>query len=320
MQISVIIPIYKVEKYIERCLLSVINQSIQGLECVLVNDASPDNSKTIVGQVLSEYHGNISFQWIENERNQGVAFTRNKGIEAATGDYLYFLDADDELLPMSLQVLFDAAERNQADMVLGEVQVLGLSKSPFARMPLKKETHFSGQAVLSSFLQKQWYDMACNKLIKRTIFNDWPQAFPQGIIHGEDSLFSFRLAHKIRSLVIVSDITYLYYIHSESITRQKSKKNIDSIYSVIQAMVEESHRQKILETPELLPFLEGQRIYFIKSLLRGRFPKSFIRAQKEKINELYRNQVWVKGKRKAEFIFKDFVLTILQLFSPFFVK
>ena len=97
--VSIIIPVYNVEQYIESCLLSVINQNYKGdIECVIVNDCTPDQSMVVVHKILSDYDGNILFKIVDHKENRGLSASRNSGVRVATGDYLYFLDSDDILV------------------------------------------------------------------------------------------------------------------------------------------------------------------------------------------------------------------------------
>ena len=89
--VSIIIPVYNVEQYIESCLYSVINQTYKGtLECIIVNDCTPDQSMEVVNRLLSVYQGNILFKIINHQENKGLSAARNSGVKIAKGDYLYF--------------------------------------------------------------------------------------------------------------------------------------------------------------------------------------------------------------------------------------
>ena len=101
MTISVIIPIYKVQEYVRRCLESVIAQECDrfSIECLIINDCTPDDSMTIVHDVISSYQGNsIEFKVIHHQKNMGLSVARNTGIKAATGDFIYFIDSDDHIM------------------------------------------------------------------------------------------------------------------------------------------------------------------------------------------------------------------------------
>jgi len=100
MIISVIIPIYNVEKFIRRCLESVIAQECAefDIECILVDDCSVDMSMVIAKEIIDHYHGQISFHILSNSENQGPSVSRNNGMMIAKGDYVFFLDSDDSIL------------------------------------------------------------------------------------------------------------------------------------------------------------------------------------------------------------------------------
>ena len=103
MRISIIIPVYNVELYVEECLQSVANQTMtEGIECIIVDDRGQDNSAAIAKQYIDSYKGDIRFTFIQREKNGGLSAARNTGIEAATGEYVYFLDSDDYLVPSEI--------------------------------------------------------------------------------------------------------------------------------------------------------------------------------------------------------------------------
>lgn len=96
-KISIIVPIYNVEKYIKSCIDSIIQQDYPNIECIFVNDCTQDKSMIIVNNCLNKYKGSIEFKIINHENNLGLSAARNTGVKRSTGDYLYFLDSDDEL-------------------------------------------------------------------------------------------------------------------------------------------------------------------------------------------------------------------------------
>ena len=97
MDVSIIIPVYKVEKYITRCIQSIMNQSCKNIqiECIIIDDCTPDASIDIVNGVLSGYKGDVKFIILRHEKNSGLSAARNTGIKASTGRYLMFVDSDD---------------------------------------------------------------------------------------------------------------------------------------------------------------------------------------------------------------------------------
>ena len=104
MKISIVIPVYNVSNYIERCLRSVINQIYNGeIECIIVDDASPDNSINICESIIKQYNGNIHFHIIHHKTNMGLSSARNTGTKNATGQFIFYLDSDDFISPNCIE-------------------------------------------------------------------------------------------------------------------------------------------------------------------------------------------------------------------------
>jgi glycosyltransferase involved in cell wall biosynthesis len=116
LKISIIIPIYKVESYIERCNTSVLRQTYRNLEVILVDDYTPDSSMEIAKAVINENQNcGMNFVFLKHDHNFGLSAARNTGINAATGDYLFFLDSDDELPNLAIENLYAEVVNKYAD-------------------------------------------------------------------------------------------------------------------------------------------------------------------------------------------------------------
>ena len=111
--ISIIIPIYNVEKYVAECLNSVISQTYDHskIECIIVNDCTPDKSMDIVNKIIGKYSGEMTFITHRHKENKGLSSARNTGISIATGEFLYFLDSDDYIYPNSIELLMEGVEK-----------------------------------------------------------------------------------------------------------------------------------------------------------------------------------------------------------------
>ncbi|WP_294588175.1 glycosyltransferase family 2 protein [uncultured Bacteroides sp.] len=225
MKVSVVIPIYNVSKYIERCLLSVLNQTWQDLEIILVNDCTPDNSMEIVERVIASYSCAQYMKILVHEKNRGLSAARNTGIMEATGEYLYFLDSDDYIPERSIELLAKEAERNLSDFVIGNYEIAGNKRwAP----PLSLDTgYYNGNAVIfSHYVHDKWYVMAWNKLVNRVFLQQNNLYFQEGVVH-EDDLWSFKLACTAQSMFTVNQITYYYYMQPNSIMRAPSLRNLE---------------------------------------------------------------------------------------------
>ena len=225
MKVSIIVPVYNVAKYIERCLLSVLNQTWPDLEVILVNDCTPDNSMEIVRRVVASHPRGAVVRCLEHEENRGLSAARNTGILASVGDYLYFLDSDDYISANAIELLADAAVQKRPDFVIGNYEVTGARRwAP----PLSLGTGFyEGNAlVLSTYVQGKWYVMAWNKLVSRPLVLQHKLYFQEGIVH-EDDLWSFKLACMSQSMYVVNETTYYYSMQPDSIMRAPSMRNLE---------------------------------------------------------------------------------------------
>ena len=125
-ELSIIIPVYNVENFITECLNSIISQTYDNFECIIVDDCSPDRSADIASDIINHYQGNIEFKLLHHDTNKGPSAARNIGIQQSTTDYVFFLDSDDRLYPNSIETLVNELKRHtNADIIDGEVIFFG---------------------------------------------------------------------------------------------------------------------------------------------------------------------------------------------------
>lgn len=234
MKVSVIIPVYNVVLFIERCLLSALNQTWNDLEIILVNDCTPDNSMEVVAEVLKVHPRSSIVKIISHQQNKGLSAARNTGIYNSQGDYLYFLDSDDYLPLNSIELLALEAKLHNVDFVIGDCKVVGKIRSipPLCLPSCSLKTNLD---ILSTYAKSKWPVMACNKLVKHSFLLNECLYFREGILH-EDDLWTFMLACKASNAYIVHEITYYYFMQSNSITGNPSIKNLESRISIIQCI------------------------------------------------------------------------------------
>jgi len=259
MKISVIIPIYNSEPYIERCLHSVLQQTCDNLEILLVDDCGTDKSMQLVSALL-QGAGPASAKTVKifsHSENRGLSAARNTGLRAATGQYVFFLDSDDELPPRALENLQKtAALYSHPHMVCGAVDVV--PASPHAQHISEKTPAYveGNKAVSRTILTRQIPIMACNKLVDREFLISNKLFFEEGLIH-EDNLWSFMLAPHMHNLAITRQITYLYHLNKTGLTRQRvTPQQIESIQSIITRQIEQLSDNRVLRS------LQQGYIYF----------------------------------------------------------
>lgn len=230
MKISIIIPVYKVELYIRKCIESVINQDYDGqIECIIVDDATPDNSITIAKNLISDYRGYIEFQIIRHEKNNGLSAARNTGIMASKGDYIYFLDSDDYIEPYCISSMCDIIKKYPDVEIVqagtnsswGDFNLVGRNDLPDYTENRKwiKKTFLKRNL----FLVTSW-----NKLIKKSFVVNNKLYFKEGIVH-EDEHWNFFACKYLSSFAICRKNTYNYITRDGSIMQENNeKKNIES--------------------------------------------------------------------------------------------
>ena len=207
LDLSIIIPVYNVEAYIEECLASVVAQSDAkaNIECIIVDDCSPDGSMDIVRRFVDNYQGAVLFRTLRHEVNRGISAARNTGVEAATGDYVFFIDSDDYLMEHGLKTLVDGLLANpDADVVQGNS--LFLDKKAYSKrqepIVLLSKKERLGALVNLIFPVNAW-----NRLIRRNVLINNHIYFVEGIIF-EDYLWSYQLMDVAQKVLVLPQVTY----------------------------------------------------------------------------------------------------------------
>jgi glycosyltransferase involved in cell wall biosynthesis len=209
LKVSVIIPVFNVEQYLRQCLASVVSQSLRDIEIICINDASPDNSQSILDEYAAE---NSRFMMLRHENNKGLAASRNTGLDVATGEYIYFLDSDDYLANKNvLERLYSAACVDDADEVIGGVlkwhEHTGESYLDWHKHYLKREIH--GEH-LSNLPQLRCNVVAWNKLIKKSLIDQYSIRFDERLRKHEDNPFSCMVHILSDKISIIPNTAYIY--------------------------------------------------------------------------------------------------------------
>lgn len=224
--ISIIIPVYMVERYIERCVRSIISQTnhkVQ-IECILVDDASPDNSISIVNQLLYSYEGSTDFKIVKHKMNLGLSEARNTGIRHATGDYFLFVDSDDYITEDCIEKFMETIELYpNVEVVKGNhIGRMGVNVSRVPQSPMGNDS------LMELFYLSYIPCMAWNTLIKRSVIEKWQLFFVPGILY-EDSLWSYQLFRHVDSFVFIADRTYYYEEYNDNSITSGNKNLPDSL-------------------------------------------------------------------------------------------
>ncbi|MBQ4614805.1 MAG: glycosyltransferase family 2 protein [Akkermansia sp.] len=215
--ISIIIPVYKVEAYIQPCIASVINQTHRHLEILLVDDCGDDQSITLAEELLRP--SGLEWKVLRHEKNRGLSAARNTGAAHAQGNYLFFLDSDDYLAPHALEKLLRKAQETQADMVFGNL-VYDTDGVLAPCMWTRQKDAPAPTDPLNAHVRRLAFPMAWNRLIKRDFYTSSGVSFIEGLIH-EDEPWSFSLIVRTGKVAFVQATTYYYRQRSGAITSEK---------------------------------------------------------------------------------------------------
>lgn len=243
-KISVIVPVYNVENYLAKCLDSLVNQTYQNIEILVVNDGSKDNSEQIIQEYAQKYPEKIkSF----TKENGGLSDARNFGIDCATGDYLGFVDSDDYVALTMFEEMIGLAEKHEAKMVICNIQKVDqngkvtqkLTQIPNMPEKIDLENNFSVFSDLSYF--------ACNKLFKKELFSG--KRFKKGA-HFEDIQLIPQLLLECKIIAQTQNFHYQYLERTDSITKTHTERGLDilkAVEDVEKAFGESQYSNKIRE-------------------------------------------------------------------------
>jgi glycosyltransferase, family 2 len=214
--ISVIVPTYNAEKYLSLCLDSILNQSYRNIEIVCVNDGSTDNSIDI----LKDYAKKDSRVKIVSKLNGGLSSSRNCGIENSTGEYLLFVDADDELEKDAILKLYKGITKEPVDAAVGTIDVIYEAHEELKESDKDYyKIRYTGPVTLTDDIINNFHCSACGVIFKRSIIEDYHLRFPVGLNY-EDAYWHwcyFTLSSKIN---FIPQTVYRYYRHPVSIMSQ----------------------------------------------------------------------------------------------------
>ena len=206
---SVIIPVYNTEKYISKCLDSVLAQTYTDLEVICVNDGSKDNS----AQIIDEYAKKDKRIKIINQNNQGVSVARNTGIKEAIGDYIVFVDSDDEIKPNMLELI---SGKEDFDILVIGYNIIKNNKAKDYEKQKKVIDDFILSDFSKNFYFSRFCNIICNKVFKREFLTKNNLYFEQNIHVAEDGMFCIKCGLKTPKLSAINEPIYIYKLREGS--------------------------------------------------------------------------------------------------------
>lgn len=238
MKLSVIIPIYKVEAYIERCARALMMQTLDGVEYIFVDDCSPDDSMKVLQRILAEYPGQQHVRILHQSQNRGLPAARNTGLDAATGDYVFHCDSDDYLEPDALHAMYEAARKSDADIVYCDWILTYPQRERYMRCPAYETPEDALRGLLHGTMKYNVW----NKLVKRELYNeDLSIRFPEGRGMGEDMTMILLFARAKRVAYLPKGIYHYVRQNENAFTAVRSESSYADLLFNASRVIEGLH-------------------------------------------------------------------------------
>lgn len=300
-KVSVVVPVYNVEDYLEECLDSIVNQTLKDIEIICVNDGSTDNSL----EILNQYAEKDDRFTVISQENAGHAVATNRGMELAKGEYLFLMDSDDFLKLTAFEDTVKLADEKNVDFVLFQAINYYMDTEEYKEQEnysMNRLANFVGDKVFNwKDVKKYIFNISVtpwSKLYKRQFIEDCGAKFPEGLIF-DDNVFFWDVLFNAERIVFLRKHLFVRRWHSASSTKAGDKRFIDSIeiYRLIWAQFKkygafEEFRQRLYNSRVRVGYMRLSRI-------KPEFRKMFFDEYKKSMNEI-----------KQEDFFDDFYETI----------
>lgn len=286
--ISVIVPIYNVEKYLKKCIDSIINQTYKNIEVILVDDESPDNCPRICDE-YKEIDNRIK---VIHQKNMGLSGARNSGIDFAKGKYIMFQDSDDTIEPDCIKKLYDLVKKDKTILAVCGRYYEFEDGTKYCKYKEKITKVYNFEDAIEEMNNYYYFDMSAGgKLYKKEIFDDI--RFPIGKL-SEDFFVMYKIFMKAKRISYTSDPLYNYLQRQNSISRNKKVNTqfIDAAYEQMKDLENYSEKMKIIvHTAYASSYLTVIDMYIKQKI---KCPKEMIKKAKIVIKE---NKKYIKNNR-----------------------
>lgn len=241
--VSIIIPMYNVEKYLNECLQSVINQTFRNLEIICIDDASTDKTLMIANSIAKS---DSRICILKNECNKGLSYTRNRGMDIAKGKYIYFLDSDDMVTENAIQELWSEAENKQLDVIFFDGYVIFEDKGLADRFRDYRTHHLGeynpimdGLEAFNAMIKNgEWSVNVPREFWKRNFLREHNIRFENGMVH-EDELFSTLAIMQVQRCSVMKNQYFIRRFRENSImTSKKSQANMNGYFKCMSKVIE----------------------------------------------------------------------------------
>lgn len=299
--VTVIVPIYNVEKYLNQCVRSIVDQTYRNLEILLIDDGSPDNCP----RMCEEWAARDSRVRVIHKENQGLGMARNTGIEHATGEYVCYFDSDDYVDVRTIEIALTALKKNHADYALFGYCHLFPDGSTSSFQMEKQKTVFTGPEIRDELLpwliqQARPHESKCpfafsawSGLLRRSLVEDHRiQFLSEKQIISEDTLYLLELYSKLRKVVLIPEALYFYRVNPASLTKTYQKERQIKNNAFLAASQEMA--MKLGYSPEirirLIMLYHGFTLEAMKHIIRMSVP---YRQKRQLLSDFFTDRVIV---------------------------
>jgi len=240
-KVSIIIPVYNVEPYIKDSLLSALNQTMDSIEYILIDDCGSDNSMDVIKDIIKTHPRKNDIFIYNHTLNKGLSAARNTGIEKARGEFIFFMDSDDEIIEHCIELHYKAIKDINACFSVANVKLLGAKSNHIRQIPCD----IQNVSPIDSYLNRKWSVSACNKLYDAKFLKKNKLKFKENLLH-EDILWSYQISLLAKKIAFVKEATYLYKIREGSIvTTKNGTRKLDSLLYILNTLYSDWNDGKI---------------------------------------------------------------------------
>lgn len=263
--VSIVVPIYNTEQYLEQCIQSLLHQTYMDIEIILVDDGSTDNSSLICQSYEKKDHRIRHYR----QKNMGRTQARQTGIDHSTGDYLMFVDSDDWIEPNTVEILLDKAHQYHANVVTCNFRNAEAGVNTISKMPIH-EGYYDKKEIACHIIPNMFFagendvvginPSLCNKLYEKKVIDLYYRDTPKNISYGEDAAFVYYIIPLLESIYIMKDELYNYRKNSDSLSVKYNPRQTEDTERLILFLIDNA---KKLENQDYLQ----QIIYFQSFIL-----------------------------------------------------
>lgn len=281
-KLTIVVPVYNVKEYLQRCIDSILTQSFTDFELLLVDDGSTDGS----GEMCDEILKTDSRIKVVHKQNGGLSSARNTGIELGSGEYFTFVDSDDWIEPQMYEKMMETAEKHNADIVICRLQMINAPNDVLKIIGYDNVLHFNKIEATKEVLRDEMIpSFSCNKIFKRELFND--VRYPVGRIF-EDTATIYKLFYKSNMVITIPYIGYNYWQNPNGLCKNRNQsieKNLTrELHNALAFDERYVFAKSVKELEEVVPLCAFKAYQMIRSFIHMlKHKKHSLNAEQEQI-------------------------------------